>query len=74
MLQWYMRFAAQAKAQAVTSFYMDNLVVTGGSWALADSVVVLCSVRRHRDASRPGLGSAPSQPPPNREAIEERVK
>ena len=34
VLQWYMRFAAQAKAQAVTSFYLDNLVVTGGAWAL----------------------------------------
>ena len=34
VLQWYMRFAAQAKGEAVTSFYLANLVVANGSWAL----------------------------------------
>ena len=33
--QWAMRCAAQASDEAVTGFYLDNLVVSSGVWAVA---------------------------------------
>ena len=35
VIQWAMRFAAQASDEGVTTFYLDTMVVSSGVWAIA---------------------------------------